>query len=300
MPPKRKGRARGSGRPSGSGRGSGRGRGRGAGSAGRPKKSDTDAQEEGLSKPSKIVTLKIAFNPAAREECAPGLQAVSRPARPVLPDLGGQKVPLKPPGPSGPPAKAATKPPSSSAARPKLIIKLKAPARPINSTPQPILQMAPGPNEVLEGHLRSTIHTLFSIQSNTHGYLGPETQRALVQNFRSLSSNLQDVSRAAKDVNKALPPEVLEYIDDGRNPEIYTREFVELVQKGNKYLKGKSQAVADFRDTLAKDMVNEWPEMKEAVERVLAGKGSGLDNLQGMNGTVASQSSSAAGSQGTV
>lgn len=151
MPPKRKGRARGSGRPSGSGRGSGRGRGRGAGSAGRPKKSDTDAQEEGLSKPSKIVTLKIAFNPAAREECAPGLQAVSRPARPVLPDLGGQKVPLKPPGPSGPPAKAATKPPSSSAARPKLIIKLKAPARPINSTPQPILQMAPGPNEVLEG-----------------------------------------------------------------------------------------------------------------------------------------------------
>lgn len=58
--------------------------------------------------------------------------------------------------------------------------------------------------------------------------------------------------------------------------------------------------MADFRDTLAKDMVNEWPEMKEAVERVLAGKGSGLDNLQGMNGTVASQSSSAAGSQGTV
>ena len=148
MPPKRKGRARGSGRSSGSGRG------RGAGSASRPKKPDKGAQEEGLSKPSKIVTLKVAFNPAAREECARGLQAVSQPARPGLPDFGGQKVPLKPPGPSGP-AKAATKPQSSSAARPKLIIKLKAPAKPINFTPQPapqpILEMAPGPNEVLEG-----------------------------------------------------------------------------------------------------------------------------------------------------
>ena len=105
-----------------------------------------------------------------------------------------------------------------------------------------------------------------------------------MQNFQDLSSNLQGVASSAQRVDKLLPPELLAYIDEGRNPDIYTREFVELVQKGNKYLKGKSQALADFRDELAKQMVDEWPEMNDAVQRVLDGKGAGLEGLQGMAG----------------
>ena len=146
-------------------------------------------------------------------------------------------------------------------------------------------------------NLRSTIQTLFTIQSNTHGYLGPETQRALVKNFIDLNSDLQGVSRSSQELNKSLPPELLEYIDNGRNPDIYTREFVELVQQGNRYLKGKSQAFADFRDTLAKDMVEEWPEMKEAVDRVLEGKGKGLDGLQALNGTSTGQADTTMGNK---
>ena len=149
-------------------------------------------------------------------------------------------------------------------------------------------------------NLKDTVQTLYNIQSNTHGYLGPETQRALVLNFKILSSNLQGVERSAQHVDKKLPPEVLEYVDEGRNPDIYTREFVEIVQKGNRYLKGKSQAFANFRDTLAKQMVEQWPEMKEAVDRVLESKGTGVQDLQGMNGvntTSAGPSNQATGGQ---
>lgn len=77
---------------------------------------------------------------------------------------------------------------------------------------------------------------------------------------------------------------MLAYIDEGRNPDIYTREFVELVQKGNRYLKGKSQALEDFKDELAKQMVEEWPEMKDSVQRVLDGKGVGMEGMEGMAG----------------
>ena len=114
-----------------------------------------------------------------------------------------------------------------------------------------------------------------------------------MQNVLSLSSNLQNVSKSAQEVDKLLPPELLEYVDNGRNPDIYTREFVELVQQGNKYLKGKSQAFADFRDALAKDMVAEWPEMKDAVDRVLEGKGGGLEGLQSANGAGAGEAAMA-------
>ena len=68
-----------------------------------------------------------------------------------------------------------------------------------------------------------------------------------------------------------MPPEIVEYIDEGRNPDIYTREFVELVQKSNTDLKGKSEAFACFRDILAEDLLQIMPDKRADVQRVQAG-----------------------------
>ncbi|CAF9913908.1 MAG: hypothetical protein GOMPHAMPRED_008057 [Gomphillus americanus] len=145
--------------------------------------------------------------------------------------------------------------------------------------------MAPNTQQLLDENLRGTIQDLFSIQSNVHGYQGPATQRALVQNFTSLHVNLERVYSSAQPLaSRPIPPEVIEYIDEGRNPDIYTREFVELTQKGNRYLKSKAVAYAQFRDELAKKTIEAWPEMKEAVQRVLEGNGAGVEGLPGMTG----------------
>ena len=66
-----------------------------------------------------------------------------------------------------------------------------------------------------------------------------------------------------------IPPEIIAYVDSGRNPDIYTREFVELVQKGNATLKSRAEALGKFRDTLAAEMKVGLPELKDDVERVL-------------------------------
>lgn len=70
-----------------------------------------------------------------------------------------------------------------------------------------------------------------------------------------------------------LPPEIIDYVDAARNPDIYTREFVELVQRGNQDLKGKKEAFAAFRDVLAREMRSAMPECRGEVERVLAATG---------------------------
>lgn len=66
-----------------------------------------------------------------------------------------------------------------------------------------------------------------------------------------------------------LPPEIIDYVDSARNPDIYTREFVELVQRGNQDLKGKREAFASFRDVLAREMRSAMPECRGEVERVM-------------------------------
>lgn len=70
-----------------------------------------------------------------------------------------------------------------------------------------------------------------------------------------------------------MPPEIIDYVDSARNPDIYTREFVELVQRGNQDLKGKREAFAGFRDVLAREMRSAMPECRGEVDRVVTSTG---------------------------
>ena len=69
-----------------------------------------------------------------------------------------------------------------------------------------------------------------------------------------------------------VPPEIIAYVEEGRNPDIYTREFVELVQRGNAYVRGKSEALLGFRDALAEEVGAEWPECEGWVRGVVGGR----------------------------
>ncbi|EAW08141.1 mediator complex subunit NUT2 [Aspergillus clavatus NRRL 1] len=162
--------------------------------------------------------------------------------------------------------------------------------------------MAPVTLSTVDDDLKEVIQHLFEIQSAVHGYLGPETQQELVRKIKNLTLALSTLSTHTKphpppppppqptDPTTAaapalrdnpdpplssiqLPPEIIDYVDAARNPDIYTREFVELVQRGNQDLKGKKEAFASFRDVLAREMRSAMPECRGEVERVLEGTG---------------------------
>ncbi|KAH7354313.1 mediator of RNA polymerase II transcription subunit 10 [Plectosphaerella cucumerina] len=67
----------------------------------------------------------------------------------------------------------------------------------------------------------------------------------------------------------AIPPELVQYVENGRNPDIYTREFVELVRRGNQLARGKMGAFERFRDVLAGEMRSAMPEVAGDVDRVV-------------------------------
>ncbi|KAI4171335.1 MAG: hypothetical protein LQ348_006945, partial [Seirophora lacunosa] len=135
--------------------------------------------------------------------------------------------------------------------------------------------------------IKDVIQDLFQIQAAAHGYAGPQTQQELVRLIRTrLVGSLSTLSHDASTLQTRIPPEIIDYVDDGRNPDIYTREFVELVQKGNQYLKGKSEAFTRFRDALADEITKAWPDMKKDVESVLQDKVA--EPAVKLNGTSAS------------
>ncbi|KAL8676635.1 MAG: hypothetical protein Q9186_006862 [Xanthomendoza sp. 1 TL-2023] len=150
--------------------------------------------------------------------------------------------------------------------------------------------MAPTDIDAVDDQIKDVIQELFQIQVATHKYAGPQTQQELVELITQLAGSLSELSNNASALPNLIPPEIVEYVDDGRNPDIYTREFVELVQKSNQYLKGKSEAFADFRDALAEEMVKAWPEMQTDVNNILQDGGgaqtTGTETAVQTNGTT--------------
>ena len=120
--------------------------------------------------------------------------------------------------------------------------------------------MAPvrDPSDV-SNKIKDVIQNLFDVQSQTHGFV-PETQELLIGKMEDLTQSLADLQRLTdKNLspnnpvhNIDLAPEIVDYVDDGRNPDIFTRDFVELVQRGNAVVNGKKQAFRDFSHVYAK------------------------------------------------
>lgn len=110
--------------------------------------------------------------------------------------------------------------------------------------------------------------------SPSHPYLTLlAVQLALTPLRKELSAQLASPSFPPKDLTASLPQEVITYVSSGRNPDIYTREFVELVQRANQAAGGRVKAFADFRDVLAERILVAFPELKEDVERVIENTG---------------------------
>ncbi|PNY20895.1 Mediator of RNA polymerase II transcription subunit 10 [Tolypocladium capitatum] len=134
-------------------------------------------------------------------------------------------------------------------------------------------------HEEFEQQLKDVIQDFYQImvQVSTYDTTGRPSRDVLSNEVKTLSRSLQALHVSASSPHgralPSVPPELLEYVENGRNPDIYTREFVELVRRGNQLIRGKICAFTAFRDVLAEQMAQAMPELREDVERVLEATG---------------------------
>ncbi|KAI9902519.1 hypothetical protein N3K66_001871 [Trichothecium roseum] len=149
--------------------------------------------------------------------------------------------------------------------------------------------LARAEHDHLEQQLKDIIQDLYQVmvQTSTFNATDRPSQPILASQLRTLSSSLQALHRSASSPDPPLPwvpPELLEYVEAGRNPDIYTREFVELVRRRNQVLRGKSDAFGQFRDVLAADVLAAMPELRDDVRVVVEGTGGHMPGSSNSNG----------------
>lgn len=111
----------------------------------------------------------------------------------------------------------------------------------------------------------------------THDYQGATTQQAMTAEIKQLIANMLRLSHAGRQLDVTVPVDLIEFVENARNPDIYTRQFVEEAMRLNQELKGKSDAFADFRDILGREMMSAMPDIKDDVKAVVLASGGRVD-----------------------
>lgn len=119
--------------------------------------------------------------------------------------------------------------------------------------------------EVLANELLAALPPL-----SLHDPFDHETDRTCLSR-QTLSDSLRAVhnSAVALESSPPVPDTLVNYVENGRNPDVYTREFVERVHHMNQLSRGKMHAFESFRDILAAQMDTAMPELQADVRRVV-------------------------------
>ncbi|GAB7351209.1 hypothetical protein MBLNU459_g1647t1 [Dothideomycetes sp. NU459] len=125
----------------------------------------------------------------------------------------------------------------------------------------------------IDGQLKAIVDNLYLLIVQSYDYHGSNTAQAMTSEIKTLIHNLLSLCQSARRLPIGLPPEIIDYVERSRNPDIYTREFVELIQRLNQQLKGRSEGYANFRDILAREMMSALPDCRDDIKKVVESTG---------------------------
>ncbi|CAH02399.1 mediator complex subunit NUT2 [Kluyveromyces lactis] len=127
-----------------------------------------------------------------------------------------------------------------------------------------------------EQRLAAIIDSFIELGVYVYDFPGTEdSMQGMVTNMQRNVDRMKQLNQQANDPESQLqnflvPLDVLQYIEDGRNPDVYTREFVEAIRRSNQYQRAKIHGLNKLRDSLAEKIIDELPELQPHVESIIA------------------------------
>ncbi|XP_039078644.1 mediator of RNA polymerase II transcription subunit 10 isoform X1 [Hyaena hyaena] len=98
----------------------------------------------------------------------------------------------------------------------------------------------------LEEHLEKFVENIRQLGIIVSDFQ-PSSQAGLNQKLNFIVTGLQDIDKCRQQLHDiTVPLEVFEYIDQGRNPQLYTKECLERALARNEQVKGKIDTMKGF------------------------------------------------------
>jgi len=115
------------------------------------------------------------------------------------------------------------------------------------------------PLEVLETNLELFIENVRQLGIIVSDFQ-PQGQTALNQKINQIVTHMQEVDKCKPLVQDIqVPLEVFDYIDQGRNPQLFTKDCMEKALAKNEETKGKIDAYRRFKAVLLVELTKVFP-----------------------------------------
>ncbi|TNY19726.1 mediator of RNA polymerase II transcription subunit 10 [Rhodotorula diobovata] len=173
--------------------------------------------------------------------------------------MNGAPSPAPAPPPPPPPAAtaAAAPPPPAQPAQPAQPVPPRVQVeQTLEHLLQTLLELGICASDVQETALESSPHGVAS--GVPGGLVGRKTQQTIEQLAR-----LHAQKDLVADVN--IPIEVINLVDQGKNPHLHTKNYIERLSGENMYTNGILSAVGGYRDLLRAQLGEAFPDLAEYV-----------------------------------
>eukprot|EP01121_Diplochlamys_sp_Union-15-3_P017615 TRINITY_DN6238_c0_g1_i1.p1 TRINITY_DN6238_c0_g1~~TRINITY_DN6238_c0_g1_i1.p1 ORF type:complete len:143 (-),score=26.88 TRINITY_DN6238_c0_g1_i1:93-488(-) len=96
----------------------------------------------------------------------------------------------------------------------------------------------------------------------------PRTQETFYKEINDLITYFNNIDRLREHFNFPIPLQLLKYIDQGINPEVYKKQCVDLCLANNQKIKGKIDSIALFRNILEEEIQKTFPEQLAEYKKI--------------------------------
>lgn len=85
----------------------------------------------------------------------------------------------------------------------------------------------------------------------------------------SMIDNMREIEKCKAHVQDVeVPLEVFEYIDQGRNPQLYTKDCIEKALEKNQQVNGKIDAYKNFKSLLVEELSKHFPKEIDEYQKI--------------------------------
>ncbi|XP_023234946.1 mediator of RNA polymerase II transcription subunit 10 [Centruroides vittatus] len=115
------------------------------------------------------------------------------------------------------------------------------------------------PLQTLEENLETFIETVRRLGITVSDFQ-PQGQTLLNQKINEIVNIMQEIDKCKSQVQDIqVPLEVFDYIDQGRNPQLYTKDCMEKALAKNEQVKGKIDSYRRFKALLLVELSKVFP-----------------------------------------
>ncbi|TMW85178.1 hypothetical protein EJD97_023623 [Solanum chilense] len=149
-------------------------------------------------------------------------------------------------------------------------------ASPADLTANAVASAAGSPAEESKQNLNQVINSIDKTLGILHqlnltvSSYNVSSQLPLLQRMNNLVLELDNMAKLGEKCNIQVPMEVLNLIDDGKNPDEFTRDVLNSCIAKNQITKGKTDAFKGLRGHLLEDLEQAFPEEVEAYREIRA------------------------------